>query len=310
MACPDEIDALLLGARRGPGEGARLLDAHLVTCATCRFSLALGRAVGPLPDVDAEDDAMAARLIARALAPRIVAVPVVCAARMRARPPHWAMVATALALAAGVASAAAWTGRRLFAPTHEVSRSAARQTSVRPADQTMAPPTPSEAPAPIDSPVAADARDSVVARRAVVSPRASDSARVPTTPVVSTETAAMLLVSANEARRARRFDEAARIYDVLQTRFPNSREAILSHLSRGTLALGRGDFASALAQFDAYLDAGVADLGEEALLGKARALTGLGRAVEEREAWRTLEARYPSSQYRWRAQQRLQELPP
>ena len=124
------------------------------------------------------------------------------------------------------------------------------------------------------------------------------------------ETAEALFRAANEARRARDLDAAAQAYRTLQARFPASKEAILSYLSLGDLALGRRQFAEALAQFDAYLGRGAAELGEEALLGKAKALAGLGRTAEERETWRALESRYPSSDYRWRARQRLEELPP
>ena len=120
----------------------------------------------------------------------------------------------------------------------------------------------------------------------------------------STETPDGLLRAANDARRARRLDDAIRGYEDLQARFPASREALVSRLSLGNLALSRGAFATALAAFDAYFASGATDLDEEALIGKARALAGLGRADEEREAWRALETRHPSSEYRWRARQR------
>lgn len=117
-----------------------------------------------------------------------------------------------------------------------------------------------------------------------------------------------LLRDANEARRARRTDDAVRAYRALQSAFPSSKEAVLSHLSLGNLELERGAFVAALAQFDAYLSSGGAELGEEALLGKAGALAALGRADEERAAWQTLQARYPRSEYLWRARQRLEAL--
>jgi TolA-binding protein len=312
VVCPDEVDDWLLYARRGTlaRDDARALDAHLATCATCRLSLALGRAAGPLPHLGAEDDAMAARLVARALAPRAVAAPT--SRVTRARVPRWAAVAALLALAAGAARAAVWTSRKFFAPAGG-ARSAAPQASIHPLLHVGAPPpVPVAGPSvpPAVSPTVVAAREPVVARRVFAPPRVSEPPRAPEPIAMPAETAATLFGAANEARRGRHLDAAARTYDVLQTRFPTSREAILSHLSLGTLALGRGDFASALAQFDAYLAAGVADLDEEALLGKARALAGLGRDAEERAAWRALEARYPTSEYRWRARQRLGELPP
>jgi len=130
----------------------------------------------------------------------------------------------------------------------------------------------------------------------------------------ATQTAALdpegLLREANEARRARRPEEAARGYRALQARFPSSREAVLSHLSLGNLQLSRGAFAEALAQFQAYLRlrGEGAELAEEALLGEARALAALGRPDDERAVWQTLVARFPRSEYAWRARERLREL--
>ena len=46
-------------------------------------------------------------------------------------------------------------------------------------------------------------------------------------------------------------------------------------------------------------------MAEEALVGRARTLARLGRSEEERAAWRALLSRFPQSDYRWRAQQRL-----
>jgi TolA-binding protein len=119
-----------------------------------------------------------------------------------------------------------------------------------------------------------------------------------------------LLGEANAARGARRLDEAARLYRGLQARFPSSREAVLSRLSLGNVLLAQGAFADALEQFRAYTRApnDAASLGEEALLGEARALAALGRFDDERAVWRALQARFPKSDYAWRARQRLREL--
>jgi outer membrane protein assembly factor BamD (BamD/ComL family) len=121
--------------------------------------------------------------------------------------------------------------------------------------------------------------------------------------------AADLFAAAGEARRARRLEDATRLYRALQTDFPRTPEAEISRLSLGDLYLAHGSPADALAQFDAYLEGGAApELGEEALLGKAHALDRLGRPADERAVWQGLIARYPQSEYRWRARQRLAEL--
>jgi len=66
------------------------------------------------------------------------------------------------------------------------------------------------------------------------------------------------------------------------------------------------DPAGALAQFDGYLAQTThTALAEEALFGRATALSQLGRAEAERETWRTLLARYPSSVYADRARVRM-----
>lgn len=121
-------------------------------------------------------------------------------------------------------------------------------------------------------------------------------------------TAADLFVAANGARRIHRVDEALRLYRRLQATFPGSAEAGLSHLSVGELCMSQRRWDEALSQFDAYLRSDDAVLGEEALVGRARALERLGRTRAEREAWEALLARYPQSDYGWRAQQRLADL--
>jgi TolA-binding protein len=117
--------------------------------------------------------------------------------------------------------------------------------------------------------------------------------------------ARQLFVAAGQARRERDFSEAARLYTTLQERYPKSPEATLSFLSLGDLSLSQGAATRALAQFDAYLASGDAMMAEEALVGRARTLARLGRTEEERAAWRALLSLFPQSDYRWRAQQRL-----
>lgn len=299
--CPDD---LLVGARRGTlsADEARALDAHLATCATCRLSDVIGRSVGPLPPVDDEDDAMALRLLARA--PSLAVAP-----PRRLEPkrfvapwrwPRWAAVAS-IVVVAGVSSAAIWSAHirstrprpAASAPVGEAPPRVKHAPAISPAAPVPAAPLVPVAPARV-----------ALARPVAVTPAPAVHEAAPT-PAPDPE---RLFRDANEARRARRIDDAVRAYRALQSTSPSSKEAVLSHLSLGNLELERGAFASALRQFDAYLGGGGAELGEEALLGKARALVGLGRADDERAVWRELQSRYPRSEYLWRARQRLEEL--
>lgn len=134
-----------------------------------------------------------------------------------------------------------------------------------------------------------------------------------TSPAASLEStapdAAELFSQANEARRHGDVPTALRRYALLQRRFPHSPEAALSRVALGRLYLDRlHDPARALAQFDAYVAAGNDELREEALVGRALALQRLGRADDERDAWRTLLQAYPSSLSADRAKGRLGEL--
>lgn len=302
-ACSD--DALVRG-RRGElsADEARALEAHLATCALCRMSVGLGRAVGPLSGPDDEEQAMARRLVDRQLGaavearlPRVVALPV-RATRWRGRT---LALAASLLLLASAASAAYWTVHVKAARRAAAERAAWTPPPAAPARRTTTGTTTGE-PAPERLPPPAP----------VIEEKPSAAAPPVRAPVRATRTAALdpeaLLRDANEARRARRLDEAARGYRALQARFPSSREAVLSHLSLGNLLLSQGAFADALAQFQSYLRSDGAELAEEALLGQARALAALGRADDERTVWRTLESRFPKSEYSWRARQRLRAL--
>jgi TolA-binding protein len=70
--------------------------------------------------------------------------------------------------------------------------------------------------------------------------------------------------------------------------------------------LEQGQASGALSQFDRYLARrSQGPLAQEALFGKASALSRLGRLEEERRTWETLLARFPTSIYRDRAHERL-----
>jgi hypothetical protein len=348
MSCTEGLEDVMLAAARGAprqGDGPDV-DAHLAACASCRMSMALFRAEGPLPPIDDDDRAVASRLVARTLAPRAVpslpptvvlsdggadeeddaamaarlvsramAPPRESAGRARRPIPRWAAVAAAIVLTAGAASAALWTGKRFLESRHEAPSAPAESHGHARGHGTSAsgPIEPSAAPTVVGVPAVAPVQSAVVPVPSVpgrTPPRRASAAppALPAAAHASADTPDSLLRAANDARRARRLDEASRGYAALQARFPTSREAIVSHLSRGNLALGGGELALALAEFEAYLATGATDLEEEALLGKARALAGLGRAADERDAWSALVSRHPSSPYLWRARQRLRQL--
>jgi hypothetical protein len=120
-------------------------------------------------------------------------------------------------------------------------------------------------------------------------------------------TARDLFASANMARHDDNGSRASALYRELLRRYPTSAEALVSRVSFGRLLLDRlGDPAGALAQFDGYLaQTAHTALAEEALFGRASALSQLGRPDAERQTWRTLLARYPSSVYADRARVRM-----
>jgi TolA-binding protein len=117
---------------------------------------------------------------------------------------------------------------------------------------------------------------------------------------------ARLFSLANGARRRGEFDRSLGIYQELESRFPGSPEAVLTHVMVGRLQLGRGANTLALVEFLRYLRAEPRGaLAQEALEGKARALERLGRVTEERAAWQQLLSRFPNSVYAETARERL-----
>jgi hypothetical protein len=336
--CPED---LLVGERRGTLTAGqrRDLTEHRVGCALCRLDTAIGRAIDPLLEVDADDAALAARLVDRVLAPRAIPAraadataarrgrrapvggPPPPARRLLLRPRHARRrslaVAAVLLLTAGVSAAAAlWRVSPWRAPSASQSdgapppsgrRAAPRSTLELPGSAPAAPPV---APAPEPPAVVTMAGPEAAGRPQLPS---SSARRLPASSAAAAPTAAVsaadLFAAANRARSRRQPDEAVRLYHKLQRTMPASAEAALSYVSLGNLQLGRGAADDALAAFNAYLAGGDALLDEEAMVGRARALAQLGRDADERTAWQALLARYPRSSYRWRAEQRIAELP-
>jgi TolA-binding protein len=296
-------------------ERARL-QAHVDRCATCRFEQqlradfkdeidadhlplapiglvadVLARASGPslagnTPDTDADVPALPS------LRPR-------SSARTRAVRALWLLSAAALLLLAGGAAAAIGLGRHTSLPellgyAPHVSTPAAIATAA------PAPKSHAVAPAPVDT----------VAPVEIAIPAVTPTPEAPT-----------LLARAHREPRpqelfdaetiARHHGDYARVFALhqeLDQRFPHSRETQVSRATVGHLLLDRGDPASALADFDAYLAGGSGNLGEEAMVGRATALDRLGRTAEASTAWRALVAAFPDSPYAAHARARVETL--
>ncbi len=131
-----------------------------------------------------------------------------------------------------------------------------------------------------------------------------------TGPAAETLGAAELFARANDARRANETKRAIALYEELQERFPETREASTSRVALGRLLLDRtGDPARARALFGGYLAREPSGpLAEEARAGRALAAMRLGDREAERAAWNELLERHPGSVHAERARQRLSEL--
>lgn len=126
-------------------------------------------------------------------------------------------------------------------------------------------------------------------------------------PEPSEPTAALLFASANLSRNRGRFDLAMVQFRELQRRFGGSPEAVMSLVSLGKLLLARHDASAAFDQFSTYLRVG-GPLMEEAMVGRAQALSLLGRTSEEARAWQIFLTQFPRSVYAGQARQRLVAL--
>jgi TolA-binding protein len=158
---------------------------------------------------------------------------------------------------------------------------------------------------------------SAVPADGVASPRApardTSAAATPDVPAPLTAPEPDALALFSRATRARvngQTSDAIRDFRQLIARFPESRESALANAALGRLLLDRGEAASALEAFDAYLATGDLALREDALGARALALQSLGRGDEERAAWELVLRDFPSSVFAPRARARLELLAP
>ncbi len=321
------------------------LDAHLASCAACRFEreVALDFAAMPMPNLDVD------RLVSNALTARASEN---LAPRRRRLNPAFA-VAAALFAFGSFAAVGQWSGvlPRLVqafvapvpapapTPTPALTHPRPKHTTVVPHEEAEAvspppvveaPPPPPPIPAPM--PVVATHPSPSPARHQVadVSAAVPSAARTPVAvedttppiPVVRVATATPSPVvappvvldapagfeAANQARL--RGDHVAAIagYRQLLATWPHSPEAALTQATLGRLLLDQGDPVAALRHLEAYLAGTDLSLREEVLSARAVAFMHLGRGPDEVAAWKLLLAQYPRSIHVARAQARLEAL--
>lgn len=127
-------------------------------------------------------------------------------------------------------------------------------------------------------------------------------------PAPSASSATELLSAAGRARRTGQAALAVELLQNLRSRYPNSPEAAAASITLGKLELEQGAASAALSHFDDYLRrAPGGALAPEALWGRSRALTKLGRVSEARTSSSELLERYPNSPYASSARAKLGE---
>jgi hypothetical protein len=295
--CPEDVVAR---ARHGIDAIRKdeRLSSHLQQCASCRRELAIARAFKDEFVAYSGADDLARRVaaaIGKEPAPRRVAV--------QRRKAGWTMLAAAVILVSlaayawDSASRGPWYGPSApAAPSPPVTPPTLDSATSGHGDELAPPPPPVDTVLDTPAAIPAPAPRPTSTKRAVVGP----SDNLP-------PSARDLFSSANAARRTNDGSRASALYRELQQRYPTSSEALVSRVSFGRVLLEQlGDPAGALVQFDGYLSQTAhTALAEEALFGRATALSRLGRLDAERETWRTLLARYPFSTYAERARVRL-----
>ena len=282
----------------------RDLAAHLRRCPACvaERRWAVDAAAAVEREEAGADRARTDRLVAAVMNRRRGATAAAVAAMDGGRPrSRRAAVVMALVaggcLLSGAAAATLWpAARRLWVDDAKVVPAVP---AARPSPPARAEQVPAMAATPPAEPAPAPVAPAKMAARA---------AR-PAPATAPPETAATLFGELARARRAGRLVEARQAHDLLVDRFPGTREERAGRLLVAQLALRRDEPGVALDLFERYLGTDVEGaLAEEARLGRALALERLGRAPDERRAWRELLERHPRSIHAARARARLESL--
>ncbi len=322
-------------AARGAASADELarLDTHLASCAACRFERQVRADFAAVNDSAADLD----DLVARALSGAAQAQPESQSTQgpqRRRRFSPLLVAAIALIGAASFGAVAQFTGvlPRLItqlstapavvpepapAPKH---RAAPKLPERAPevSEAALEPEVELDVPAPKLEPVvvAVAPRPNRVAPVSPPAPRrelaVESTPDLPPPPlVVAAEPDALSLFSqAQRARVGGDLSAAIRDFRVVVARYPNAPEAALAHAELGRLLLDRGEAASALEAFDAYLASRDPALREDVQGARAMALMALGRTDAERSAWEAVLRDYPSGVYAPRARTRLESLSP
>jgi hypothetical protein len=117
------------------------------------------------------------------------------------------------------------------------------------------------------------------------------------TQIVAPESASRLFERANRARHRGLSGEARVLYAELRAHYPDSAEARLSQALVARLQLDQGELDAALSSFDAYLNGSDRALHEEAMVGRVRALSRLGRSRDAAAAAQSLLKAHPRSAF-------------
>jgi len=278
-------------------------ESHLAQCEICRFALSVADDFECESVHRPEDGAMLTRLsatVARRYVKELGRRPAAFD-----RVPFGRRGVIALSVAFGTAAAAATTLSVVWDSPESVVQSAERVEAAK------------IRPGPTPAPPAAEIQAADAVEEAEQPEPATPEAPLPASkgpaasgPSVAKATDPSLLYrSANEARRAGNTTKAIRLFRNLQQSFPSSREASLSHISLGGLLLETGNPSAALAQFDGHLAQGSQrSLGAEALYGRGRALSALGRSGDELRTWESLVRQYPKCPYVSHAHRRIAVL--
>ncbi len=281
--CPEELLERSFEAL-DPDE-QRTLTEHAKSCPACALELGVKASVERRER--AIDPARVARAVRGAMRPKVARLP-----KRRAR--YVWMAAAAVLVAASAAAA-----------IHVARRAAPSAPALGVIERSEPAPTPTHAPAAhAQAPITAPADSAISIEDLPRAPSAAISSALPAP--VTEESAAALFAEANQKRKDGDVSRAIALYKHLEERFPTSNEASVAHVTLGRVYDSQGDAAKALDEYDRYLAApGNTALREEALVGRARACSTLGRADDERRAWETLLREYPDSTYAAHARERV-----
>jgi TolA-binding protein len=263
------------------------LDTHLAQCAACRFERSVRADFAD--ELSGEDPPIRISGLSLLRVTEEKPSPVAAPRRFRFT---WLVAAAVLLLVA--TAVASESGRRVWMPILGVKTVTVVVTApaVPPAPPSVAhwtPITHEQEPAP------------VVAVTTEEKPQ-------PAPQAVVTQTSQVLFDEESDARRRGDYDRAIELHAQLVTKFPQSREAQVSRVTVARMLLDRGEAASALVGFNAYLEHGGGELTDEAMLGRATCLEKLARNVDAKTAWQELLDRHPDGPYAAHAKVRIEAL--